>query len=159
MPCPAQVRRTVTDCRRRRHADVVRRHRSGLDPYDPERVDGYRLTRVAAKRILSMLASLPLAQREQVVGLHPDRAPTIVAGGVILLESMQAFGLESMEVSEHDILGGRRDRGCRRGTISRSLGRKSRTPIRAAPFDVLRPVDNARAESTAEVSLAQGSST
>jgi exopolyphosphatase / guanosine-5'-triphosphate,3'-diphosphate pyrophosphatase len=104
---PARVRRTVTD-----GVAVAGTPTSfaaidqSLDPYDPERVDGYRLTRVAAKRILAMLASLPLEQREQVTGLHPDRAPTIVAGGIILLESMQAFGLESMEVSEHDILAG-----------------------------------------------------
>jgi exopolyphosphatase/guanosine-5'-triphosphate,3'-diphosphate pyrophosphatase len=77
-----------------------------LDPYDPERVDGYRLSRDAAKRILAMLASLPLDERKQVEGLHPDRAATIVAGGIILLESMRVFGLESIEVSEHDILAG-----------------------------------------------------
>ena len=39
-------------------------------------------------------------------GLHPDRAPTIVAGAVILVESMRAFGLDPMETSEADILHG-----------------------------------------------------
>ena len=39
-------------------------------------------------------------------GLLPDRAPTIVAGAVILVESMRAFGLELVEVSEADILHG-----------------------------------------------------
>ena len=38
--------------------------------------------------------------------MHPDRAPTIVAGVVILVEAMRAFGLEQIEVSEHDILYG-----------------------------------------------------
>ena len=38
--------------------------------------------------------------------MHPDRAPTIVAGVVILVETMRAFGLEQIEVSEHDILYG-----------------------------------------------------
>jgi exopolyphosphatase/guanosine-5'-triphosphate,3'-diphosphate pyrophosphatase len=38
--------------------------------------------------------------------MHPDRAPTIVAGVVILVEVMRAFGLERIEVSEHDILYG-----------------------------------------------------
>jgi exopolyphosphatase/guanosine-5'-triphosphate,3'-diphosphate pyrophosphatase len=41
-----------------------------------------------------------------VRGLDPDRAPTIVAGGVILVEALSAFGLDSVEVSEHDILAG-----------------------------------------------------
>ena len=39
-------------------------------------------------------------------GLHPDRAPTIVAGVVILLETLELFGLDEVEVSEHDILRG-----------------------------------------------------
>jgi exopolyphosphatase / guanosine-5'-triphosphate,3'-diphosphate pyrophosphatase len=77
-----------------------------LDPYDPRRVDGYRLSRPACERILAELASLPLAERRRVKGLHPDRAPAIVAGGLILAETIRAFGLDSIEVSEHDILEG-----------------------------------------------------
>ena len=56
--------------------------------------------------MLSRLACLPLAERVDVPGLHPDRAPTIVAGVVILVEAMRAFGLERITVSEHDILYG-----------------------------------------------------
>jgi len=41
-----------------------------------------------------------------MVGLQPDRAPTIVAGVVMLLECMRAFGLDHVEVSEHDLLRG-----------------------------------------------------
>jgi exopolyphosphatase/guanosine-5'-triphosphate,3'-diphosphate pyrophosphatase len=78
----------------------------GLDPYDPERVDGHTLTLAGVQRLLSRLASVPLAERREIPGLHPDRAPTIVAGVVILIEVMRAFALESIEVSEHDILYG-----------------------------------------------------
>ena len=53
-----------------------------------------------------MLASLPLAERREVTGLHPDRAPTIVAGATILARSLHAFGLQEVEVSEADILHG-----------------------------------------------------
>jgi exopolyphosphatase / guanosine-5'-triphosphate,3'-diphosphate pyrophosphatase len=77
-----------------------------LDPYDPERVDGYPLGLAAAERIQAMLATLALDDRREVVGLHPDRAPTIVAGVTILIESMRAFGLDEIEVSESDILHG-----------------------------------------------------
>jgi len=77
-----------------------------LDPYDPEKVHGYRLTRSQCEEILDRLASIPLEERRQVAGLHPDRAPTIVAGVVILLEVLRLFGLEAVEVSEHDILRG-----------------------------------------------------
>ena len=77
-----------------------------LDPYDPEKVHGYRLKLGACERIVAQLAALPVAERREVTGLHPDRAPTIVAGAVILLESMRAFGLDELEISETDILHG-----------------------------------------------------
>jgi exopolyphosphatase / guanosine-5'-triphosphate,3'-diphosphate pyrophosphatase len=77
-----------------------------LDPYDPEKVHGYRVSLAAAERIQAMLAALPLEERRDVTGLHPDRAPTIVAGVTILVESIRAFGLDEIEVSEADILHG-----------------------------------------------------
>ena len=77
-----------------------------LDPYDPARVHGHVLTLPSIQRMLSRLASAPLAERVKITGLHADRAPTIVAGVVILIETMRAFGLERIAVSEHDILYG-----------------------------------------------------
>jgi exopolyphosphatase / guanosine-5'-triphosphate,3'-diphosphate pyrophosphatase len=77
-----------------------------LDPYDPEKVNGYDLMLEAAERMLGELAALPLEERRKVTGLHPDRAPTIVAGAAILVESIRLFGLNSVEVSEADILHG-----------------------------------------------------
>jgi exopolyphosphatase/guanosine-5'-triphosphate,3'-diphosphate pyrophosphatase len=77
-----------------------------LEPYDPERVHGHVLSLRSIQRMLSQLASAPLSERVEVPGMHPDRAPTIVAGVVILVETMRAFGLEQIEVSEHDILYG-----------------------------------------------------
>ena len=78
----------------------------GLEPYDPARVHGHVLALPSIQRMLSQLASVPLAERVEIPGLHPDRAPTIVAGVVILVEVMRAFGLEEIGVSEHDILYG-----------------------------------------------------
>ena len=77
-----------------------------LDPYDPERVHGYRLGVASCERLLARLAALTVVQRREVSGLHPDRAPTIVAGAGILLESMRACGLDEIEISENDILHG-----------------------------------------------------
>jgi exopolyphosphatase/guanosine-5'-triphosphate,3'-diphosphate pyrophosphatase len=77
-----------------------------LDRYDPERVQGYMLARDECERLLAHLAALPLDERREVPGLHPDRAPTIVAGAAILFEIMRLFELERIEVSEHDILRG-----------------------------------------------------
>ena len=77
-----------------------------LEPYDPEKVHGYRLDRSECEAILERLASIPLDERRKVPGLHPDRAPTIVAGVIILIEVLDLFGLDALEVSEHDILRG-----------------------------------------------------
>jgi exopolyphosphatase/guanosine-5'-triphosphate,3'-diphosphate pyrophosphatase len=77
-----------------------------LDPYDPERVHGYALLRATVQLLIARLADLTEAQRREVVGLHPDRAPTIVAGMILLDEAMGLFDLDRVEVSEHDILRG-----------------------------------------------------
>jgi exopolyphosphatase/guanosine-5'-triphosphate,3'-diphosphate pyrophosphatase len=77
-----------------------------LDPYDPARVHGHRLLLATVELLEARLAELDEAQRREVVGLHPDRAPTIVAGMILLSEAMSAMGLEEVEVSEHDILYG-----------------------------------------------------
>jgi exopolyphosphatase/guanosine-5'-triphosphate,3'-diphosphate pyrophosphatase len=78
----------------------------GIDYRDPHSLDSYGLELAACERMLALLAELPLDRRREITGLHPDRAPTIVAGVVILVEAMRAFGLEAMETSEADILQG-----------------------------------------------------
>jgi exopolyphosphatase/guanosine-5'-triphosphate,3'-diphosphate pyrophosphatase len=77
-----------------------------LDPYDPARVHGYALSLATVEMLLARLADMDEAERREVVGLHPDRAPTIVAGMILLSEALRAFELEQVEVSEHDILFG-----------------------------------------------------
>jgi len=77
-----------------------------LDPYDPDQVHGSKLALTSIQRMCSELSAKSLEQRLEVVGLHPGRAPTIVAGVVILIQVMRAFGLSEIEVSEHDILYG-----------------------------------------------------
>lgn len=74
--------------------------------FDAQKVHGHRLTREACAAVLARLAALPLAERRKVTGLHPDRAPTIVAGAAILLTAMQCFDLPAVTVSEHDVLYG-----------------------------------------------------
>jgi exopolyphosphatase/guanosine-5'-triphosphate,3'-diphosphate pyrophosphatase len=78
----------------------------GLDAYDRERVDGHRLSLEGARAQLDRLAALPLEQRREVPALEPERAPVIVAGAVILTETLAHFGLDAIEVSERDILDG-----------------------------------------------------
>jgi len=77
-----------------------------LEPHDPDRVHGHRLETDTCRRLLGQLAAVPVAQRRETRGLDPDRAPTIVAGAAILLQSIVAFGLDAVEVSEADLLHG-----------------------------------------------------
>jgi exopolyphosphatase/guanosine-5'-triphosphate,3'-diphosphate pyrophosphatase len=77
-----------------------------LEPYDPQRIHGHVLELRSIQRMLSRLAATPLGERTEIRGLHADRAPTIVAGVVTLVEAMRAFDLERITVSEHDILYG-----------------------------------------------------
>jgi exopolyphosphatase/guanosine-5'-triphosphate,3'-diphosphate pyrophosphatase len=77
-----------------------------LVPYDAARVEGHVLAVERLREIRDRLAALPLEKRARVPGLHPDRAPVIVAGVVILLRVLEAYGLDRVEVSERDILWG-----------------------------------------------------
>jgi exopolyphosphatase / guanosine-5'-triphosphate,3'-diphosphate pyrophosphatase len=77
-----------------------------LDPYDPAKVHGYVMTREDCSDILTRLAAIPLDERRDAKGLDPARAPTIVAGIIILLQVLDLFGFEKLEISENDILRG-----------------------------------------------------
>jgi len=77
-----------------------------LEPYDPSRVHGHVLSLATLEEQLAFLAAMPLERRREVPGLHPDRAPTIVAGVAMLMECLRAFDLQEVEVSEHDLLRG-----------------------------------------------------
>jgi exopolyphosphatase / guanosine-5'-triphosphate,3'-diphosphate pyrophosphatase len=78
----------------------------GLVEYDPDRVHGHRLGQDAVRAQLERLAALTLAERREVPGLEPERAPVIVAGAAILLEVMRHLELSEIEVSERDLLDG-----------------------------------------------------
>jgi exopolyphosphatase/guanosine-5'-triphosphate,3'-diphosphate pyrophosphatase len=77
-----------------------------LDPYDADRVEGHLLTMETLRGLLDRLASVALEERKSVRGLDPARAPTIVAGVVVLCAALRMFGLEETRVSERDILWG-----------------------------------------------------
>ncbi len=78
----------------------------GLEQEEPSRIHGHLVQAATVERELGRLASLPLSQRRGVRGLEPARAPTIVAGMIILREAMAHFGLETVETSERDLLHG-----------------------------------------------------
>jgi exopolyphosphatase/guanosine-5'-triphosphate,3'-diphosphate pyrophosphatase len=77
-----------------------------LECYSANSVQGHVVSLPACRSILERLAALPEAQRRTVRGLHPDRAPTIVAGVVMIIAALEVFGLDSTAVSDHDLLRG-----------------------------------------------------
>ena len=110
--CSAAVRSNLPDVRPRGAIGVAGTITSiaaldlGLVEYDAERVHGHRLTAAGLERQLERLAALTPDERRRVPGLEPERGPVIVAGAVILREVLARYGLDGIEVSEHDILHG-----------------------------------------------------
>ena len=104
---PAAVRASVDECVAvAGTATTLSAIDQAVEPYDPAKVHGATVTAARAAQLLERIAALPLTERVDVPGLHPDRAATAVAGAVILCEVLAAFGLDRFEASEHDILRG-----------------------------------------------------
>ena len=78
----------------------------GLDEEDPEVVDGHVLGSAWIAEQVDRLAAMPVDEIRRLRGMHPDRAPVIVAGSVVLAEMLRHFGLEELETSEQDIMHG-----------------------------------------------------
>jgi exopolyphosphatase/guanosine-5'-triphosphate,3'-diphosphate pyrophosphatase len=78
----------------------------GLEGEDAELVHGYRLEAGWIEAEAERLAALPVSRLRQIRGMHPDRAPVIVAGTLVVAEALRHFGLDELEASEHDLLHG-----------------------------------------------------
>jgi len=75
-------------------------------PYDPEKIHGSKITIVELKNLLANLASLDVGGRKALPGMHPERADVIVAGTLILDETMSELCFPEIVISEKDILDG-----------------------------------------------------
>ena len=78
----------------------------GLEEEVPELVHGHKVAASRVARFLDELGAQPVSELRELPGLHPERAPVIVAGVVVVLEVLRHFGLEELEVSERDIMHG-----------------------------------------------------
>jgi exopolyphosphatase/guanosine-5'-triphosphate,3'-diphosphate pyrophosphatase len=78
----------------------------GLQEYDRERVHGFQLGARALDQQLRRLAAAPVEERRTMRPLEPDRAPVIVGGAVVARETLAFFDLDTLEISERDILDG-----------------------------------------------------
>ncbi len=78
----------------------------GLADEDPEILHGHRLRAPWIEDELARFARLPVAEIALVPGVHPSRAPVLVAGIALVAEVLAHFGLAELEVSERDIMHG-----------------------------------------------------
>jgi exopolyphosphatase/guanosine-5'-triphosphate,3'-diphosphate pyrophosphatase len=77
-----------------------------LPAYDPDQVQGYRLSRTEVERILFFLAAKTNQERKQISGLQPERSDIIVAGATILWAILGSLQTEQITVSDADLLDG-----------------------------------------------------
>lgn len=78
----------------------------GLDRYDPDRIHRTWLSRADAERALADLVAMTNADRAALPVMAPGRGDVIVAGALVLVETLRRFGFERALISETDILDG-----------------------------------------------------
>ena len=77
-----------------------------LDPYDPLKVDGYRIRLGELLKLQEKIFNMSEAQKEKIVGLQKGRAPVFAGGILLLTKIMQKLGVKYLTVSESDNLEG-----------------------------------------------------
>ena len=80
--------------------------RDKMAVYSSEKVHKACVTRQQLDQVFEQLATVPLEQRQRIVGLDPGRAPVITAGLLIMQVVLDLAGVDSFTVSETDILHG-----------------------------------------------------
>jgi exopolyphosphatase/guanosine-5'-triphosphate,3'-diphosphate pyrophosphatase len=78
----------------------------GLQAYDPVAIHGSRIPVAAVRAVTAGLLTATRAKRAASPVMHPGRVDVIGAGALVLRVIMDAFDLEEVVVSEHDILDG-----------------------------------------------------
>lgn len=71
----------------------------GLGQFEPERVDGARVSLAQVRALAAKFAGMTAATRLGLGGMDRGRADVIVAGAVILEEALTACGLEGYTAS------------------------------------------------------------
>ncbi|ACV22978.1 Guanosine-5'-triphosphate,3'-diphosphate pyrophosphatase [Slackia heliotrinireducens] len=80
--------------------------RDEMVPYDSSRVHKATVTRADLDDVASRLCALPLEERRKMPGLQPQRAAVMPAGVGVLQVVMDLAGVDSMTISESDLLQG-----------------------------------------------------
>jgi exopolyphosphatase/guanosine-5'-triphosphate,3'-diphosphate pyrophosphatase len=74
-----------------------------LDPYDGARAHGHLLQKAELERVVDRLAALDLSTRRGVVGMEPERADVIVAGGCLALALLEHWNATRVVVSDRGV--------------------------------------------------------
>jgi exopolyphosphatase / guanosine-5'-triphosphate,3'-diphosphate pyrophosphatase len=77
-----------------------------MGDYDYRRVNNLTLLRRDVERIYAQLLPLTPTERLGVAGLEPGREDLIIAGTLVVLQSMQIFGFQALKVSDSGLLEG-----------------------------------------------------
>ena len=77
-----------------------------LEPYDPNKVDGFVLKISYLKSLVDKLFSLSIEDRKKLKGMYADRAEVIAGGTLELYMIMQMLGVTECTISERDNLEG-----------------------------------------------------
>ncbi len=78
----------------------------GLDPYDPDRVHGWKLSAARVHALARGLCAMPVALRRRVPGLLPERAEVICGGALVVQTVLESLQLSELTASESDLLWG-----------------------------------------------------
>jgi exopolyphosphatase/guanosine-5'-triphosphate,3'-diphosphate pyrophosphatase len=78
----------------------------GLEEEDPDIVHGHSLSAETVAGWTERFEEMTVEEIRALRGMHPDRAPVIAAGAVVVRETLAHLGLDALEVSEHDIMHG-----------------------------------------------------
>lgn len=75
----------------------------GLDPYDPTRVHGMKLTEREVAGLIDRIRGLTTAQLREIKGLQRGREDVILAGALITIEAMKLLGYETITISDRGV--------------------------------------------------------
>lgn len=77
-----------------------------LVPYDPQKVNGFVLSKSTVERILEMLSKMTPRERLNVPGLEEGREDLIIAGTLTVLSTFSRFSKDRLIVSDGGLLEG-----------------------------------------------------
>lgn len=77
-----------------------------MKKFEEDKIDNFNLTYTNLKDNLNLFLSLPLKERENIIGLEANRADVIISGNIILLTILDLLKKNSLIVSTKDNLEG-----------------------------------------------------